>query len=144
MMMMMMMMMMTTTMQDLGTNEDTAINGTSQLVCSDSLFLSYPLDYIILILSYVVNKPNKVERIQNRAPRLFLRKPKHVSSTSLLRTLHWLQVKVRIQYKIACRCFQCVCHNNMRPYLSAFFIHTVTPGRCAVLKLSADSSPLLS
>ena len=40
-----------------------------------------------------------------------------VSATSLLRTLHWLPVKARIQYKIACSCFQCLSHNTMPPYL---------------------------
>ena len=41
-----------------------------------------------------------------------------MSATSLHRTLHWLSVKVRIQYKIACLCFQCHCHNTVTPHLS--------------------------
>ena len=64
------------------------------------------------------NKLNKLQRIQNHAARIVLRKPRHVSTTSLLRTLHWLPVKARIQYKIACLCFQCLSHNTMSPYLS--------------------------
>ena len=64
------------------------------------------------------NKLNKLQRIQNHAARIVLRKPSNVSATSLLRTLHWLPVKARIQYKIACLCFQCLSHNTMPPYLS--------------------------
>ena len=48
------------------------------------------------------NKLNKLQRIQNHASRIVLRKPRHVSATSLVRTLHRLPVKVRIQYKFAC------------------------------------------
>ena len=57
-----------------------------------------------------------------------LRKPRHVSATSLLRTLHWLPVKSRIQYKIACLCFQCLSHNTMPPYLSDL-LHPYQPPR---------------
>ena len=64
------------------------------------------------------NKLNKLQHIQNHAARIVLNKPRHVSATSLLRTLHWLPVTVRIQYKIACLCFQCLSHNAMPPYLS--------------------------
>ena len=41
-----------------------------------------------------------------------------LSATSLLRTLHWLPVKARIQYKIACLCLQCICQNSVPPYIS--------------------------
>ena len=57
-----------------------------------------------------------------------LRKPRHVSATSLLRTLHWLPVKARIKYKIACLCFQCLSHNTMPPYLSDL-LHPYQPPR---------------
>ena len=58
------------------------------------------------------NKLNKLQRIQNHAARIVLCKPRHVSATSLLRTLHWLPVKARIQYKIACLCFQCLSQHH--------------------------------
>ena len=48
------------------------------------------------------NKLNKLQRIQNHAARLVYRKSRHASATALLSTLHWLPVKARIQYKIAC------------------------------------------
>ena len=74
------------------------------------------------------NKLNKLQRIQNHAAWIVLRKPRHVSATSLLRTLHWLPVKARIQYKIACLCFQCLSHNTMPPYLSDL-LHPYQPPR---------------
>ena len=74
------------------------------------------------------NKLNKLQHIQNHAARIVLRKPRHVSATSLLRTLHWLPVKARIQYKIACLCFQCLSHNTMPSYLSDL-LHSYQPPR---------------
>ena len=82
-------------------------------------FVLTRLDYCNSLLAGLPdNKLNKLQRIQNHAARIVLRKPRHVSATSLLRTLHWLPVKVRIQYKLACLCFQCLSHNTMPPYLS--------------------------
>ena len=52
------------------------------------------------------NKLNKLQRIQNHAARLVLRKSRHASASVLLRTLHWLPVKASIQCKIPCLCFQ--------------------------------------
>ena len=51
-----------------------------------------------------------------------------MSATSLLRTLHWLPVKAKIQYKIACLCFQCLSHDTMPPYLSDL-LHPYQPPR---------------
>ena len=98
-----------------------------------SLILS-SLDYCSSLLADIPdNKRNKLQRIQNHATRLVLRKPRHANATSLPRTLHWLPVKDKIQYKTACL-FLCefirtVCHHI---FLS-FFIHTICPGRCAFL-----------
>ena len=60
------------------------------------------------------NKLNQLQLTQNHAAR-FVHKPRHESATSLLRTRLRLG---RVQYKIACLCFQCVCHDNRPPYLS--------------------------
>ena len=55
-------------------------------------------------------------------------KPRHASATALLKTLHWLSVKARIQYKIACLCFQCISQNSMPPYISDL-LHPYCPSR---------------
>ena len=83
-----------------------------------SLILSR-LDYCNSLIAGVPdNKLNKLQRIQNNAIRLVLRTSRHASATALLRTLHWLLVKARIQYKSACLCFQCIYQNSMPPYIS--------------------------
>ena len=84
------------------------------------------------------NKLNKLQRIQNHAARLVLRKSRNASATALLRTLHWLPVKARIQYKIACLCFQCIYQNSMPPYISDL-LHPYCPSRTL---RSLDSSLL--
>ena len=73
------------------------------------------------------NKLNKLQRIQNHAARLVLHKSRHASVTALLRTVHWLPVKARIQYKLACLCFQCIYQNSMPPYISD--LHPYCPFR---------------
>ena len=89
------------------------------------------LDYCNSLLAGLPdNKLSKLRSIQNHAARMVLRKPRHVSATSLLRTLHWLPVKERIQYKIACltMCFQCLSHSTMPPYFSDL-LHQYQPSR---------------
>ena len=53
-------------------------------------FVLTRLDYCNSLLAGLpANKLNKLQRIQNHAARIVLRTPRHVSATSLLRTLHW-------------------------------------------------------
>ena len=101
----------------------------SPLMRPTNSFILTRLDYCNSLLAGLPdNKLNKLQRIQNHAARIVLRKPRHVSATSLLRALHWLPVKARIQYKIACLCFQCLSHNTMPPYLSDL-LHPYQPSR---------------
>ena len=65
---------------------------------------------------------------QHKSFKTGLRKSRHASATALLRTLHWLPVKARIQYKIACLCFQCIYQNSMPPYISDL-LHPYCPSR---------------
>ena len=103
-------------------------------------FVLTRLDYCNSLLAGLPdNKLNKLQCIQNHAARIVPLKPRHVSTISLLRTLHWLTVKARIQYKIACLCFQCLSHNTMPPYLSGL-LHPYQPSRT----LSSIGTSLLS
>ena len=92
-------------------------------------FILSRLDYCnSLLAGFPDNKLNKLQRIPNHAARLVLRKSRHASATALLRILHWLPAKARIQYKIACLCFQCICQNSMPPYISDL-LHPYCPSR---------------
>ena len=48
-----------------------------------------------------------LQRIQNYAARVILRLPMSSSITIHLKSPHWLPVKVRSTYKIACLCYHC-------------------------------------
>ena len=48
-----------------------------------------------------------LQLIQNNAARVIVRLPKPSSITTHLKSLHWLPVKVRSTYKIACLCYHC-------------------------------------
>ena len=59
------------------------------------------------------------EQIQNNAARLILKTSKHDHVTPLLKELHWLPVKYRIQYKLATLAFRRF-DGTLPPYLSSF------------------------
>ena len=64
----------------------------------------------IATLSWLVSPSlvGKLQRVQNCAARFVVRAPPHVHITPVLRHLHWLPVRARISYKIACLCFNTI------------------------------------
>ena len=66
----------------------------------------------------------KLQAIQNSAARLVLQKGKrsNSSSHSLLKKLHWLPVRARVDYKMAVLCFTCLNCECMPSYLSSLLV----------------------
>ncbi len=58
----------------------------------------------------------KLQRVQNSAARLVYMVPKFVHISPLLKELHWLPVKYRIEFKILTLTFQAI-HGLAREYL---------------------------
>ena len=81
-----------------------------------SLVLSR-LDYCNSLLAGTTEqKISKLKKAQICAARLIFGKPRSESTTSMLKTLHWLPVKARIEYKISLLCYITL-HSSMPSYL---------------------------
>ena len=73
-----------------------------------SAFVLSRIDYCnSLLFGSTHDVTSHLQRIQNYAARVILRLPKSSSITIHLKSLHWLPVKVRSTYKIACLCYHC-------------------------------------
>ena len=66
-----------------------------------------------LLFCYTHDVTSHLQRIQNYAARVILRLPKSYNISIHLKSLHWLPVKVRSTYKIACLCYHC--HSSTAP-----------------------------
>ena len=62
-----------------------------------------------------------LQQIQNYAARVILRLQKSSIITIHLKSLHWLPVKVRSAYKIACLCYHC--HSSTAPSYVTGMLH---------------------
>jgi hypothetical protein len=80
-----------------------SVQTTNTLVCA--FFLS-KLDYCNSLLSgcplYLLQK---LQKVQNSAARMVLRARKRDHAKPLLRSLHWLSIQARIEYKLSTLCF---------------------------------------
>ena len=82
-----------------------------------------------------------LQRIQNYAARVILRLPMSSSITIHLKSLHWLPVKVRSTYKIACLCYHC--HRSTAPSYVADMLQQ-KPSHTSNTRSSSYTMPLLN
>ena len=82
-----------------------------------------------------------MQRIQNYAARVILRLPMSSSITTHLKSLHWLPVKERSTYKIACLCYHC--HSSTVPSYVADMLHK-KPLHIRNTRSSSYTMPLLN
>ena len=87
-----------------------------------SAFVLSRIDYCnSLLFGSTHDVTSHLQRIQNYAARVILRLPMSSSITIHLRSLHWLPVKVRSTYKIACLCYDC--HSSTAPSYVTDMLH---------------------
>ena len=80
------------------------------------------IDYCNSLLSGSTHDvTSHLKRIQNYAARVILRLPKSSNITAHLKSLHWLPVKVRRTYKIACLCYHF--HGSTAPSCVTDMLH---------------------
>ena len=97
------------------------ITATTTLV---SAFVLSKIDYCSsLLFGSTHDVTSYLQRIQNYAARVMLRLPTSsiYSITIHLKSLHWLPVKVRSTYKIACLCYHC--HSSTAPSYVTDMLH---------------------
>ena len=87
-----------------------------------SAFVLSRIDYCNSLLFGSTNVvTSHLQRIQNYAARVIFRLPMSSSITIHLKSLHWLPVKVRSTYKIACLCYHC--HSSTAPSYVTDMLH---------------------
>ena len=87
-----------------------------------SAFVLSRIDYCnSLLFGSTHDVTSKLQRIQNYAARAVFCLPKSSSITIHLKSLHWLPVKVRSTYKIACLCYHC--HSSTAPSYVTGMLH---------------------
>ena len=74
-----------------------------------------------LLFGSTHNMTSHLQRIQNYAAQIILCISKSYNVTTHLKSLHWLPVKVRSTYKIACLCYQC--HSSTAPSYVTDMLH---------------------
>ena len=79
-----------------------------------SAFALSRIDYCSsLLFGSTHDVTSHLQRIQNYAVRVILRLPRSYSIATHIKSLHWLPLKVRSTYKIACLCYHC--HSSTAP-----------------------------
>ena len=94
---------------------------TNTIVCS---LIHSRLDYCNSLLGGITEEQyHKIQQIQNHAARVVMKAPKRDHITPILKTLHWLPIKCRIEYKLATMAYQC----QNEPLYPQYMKDLVTP-----------------
>ena len=94
-----------------------------------------------LLFGFTHHVTSHLQRIQSYAARVILRLPKSSSMTTHLKSLHWLPVKVRSTYKIACLCYHC--HSSTAPSYVTDMLHK-KPSHTRNTRSCSHTMPLLN
>ena len=107
-----------------------------------SAFVLSRIDYCNSLLFGSTNDvTSHLQRIQNYAARVIFRLPMSSSITIHIKSLHWLPVKVRRTYKIACLCYHC--HSSTAPSYVTDMLHKKPLHTCNT-RSSSYTMPLLN
>ena len=107
-----------------------------------SAFVLSRIDYCnSLLFGSTLDVTSHLQRIQNYAARVILRLPMSSRITIHLKSLHWLPVKVRTTYKIACLCYHC--HSSTAPSYVTDMLHK-KPLHTRNTRSSSYTMPLLN
>ena len=107
-----------------------------------SAFVLSRIDYCnSLLFGSTHDVTSHLQRIQNYAGRVILRLPMSSRITIHLKSLHWLPVKVRSTYKIACLCYHC--HSSTAPSYVTDMLHK-KPLHTRNTRSSSYTMPLLN
>ena len=107
-----------------------------------SAFVLSRIDYCSsLLFGSTHDVTSHLQRIQNYAARVILRIPMSSSITIHLKSLHWLPVKVRSTYKIACLCYHF--HSSTAPSYVTDMLHR-KPLHTRNTRSSSYTMPLLN
>ena len=107
-----------------------------------SAFVLSRIDYCnSLLFGSTLDVTSHLQRIQNYAARVILRLPMSSRITIHLKSLHWLPVKVKSTYKIACLCYHC--HSSTAPSYVTDMLHK-KPLHTRNTRSSSYTMPLLN
>ena len=75
------------------------------------------LDYCNALINGISNTTlNKLQHVQNTAARIITRTSRHSHITPVLKKLHWLPVKYRVQYKVLTHTYKAL-HEEYPAYI---------------------------
>ena len=105
-----------------------------------SAFVLSRIDYCSsLLIGSTHDVTSHLQRIQNYAARVILRLPKSSNITKQTKSLHWLPVNVRRNYKMACLC----CHSSTAPSYVTDMLH-IKLSHTSNTRSSSYTMPLLN